>query len=98
VVFLGPACNSALFGYQAAITPDRLQGRVVSVIFFVATSMASAAPLLAGLLIAHLGGPATLVAFAAVVAVSAVTATVGRGVRTMQPLDQSADVAEPVAG
>ncbi|MEE3921294.1 hypothetical protein V2I01_32935 [Micromonospora sp. BRA006-A] len=36
-VFLAPTANAVLFGYQAAITPDRLQGRVVSVIFLAAT-------------------------------------------------------------
>jgi hypothetical protein len=27
-VFLGPTANAALFGHQAAVTPDALQGRV----------------------------------------------------------------------
>ncbi|HEY2792119.1 MAG TPA: MFS transporter, partial [Micromonosporaceae bacterium] len=34
-LLFSPATNATLFGYQAAITPDRLQGRVMSVIFFV---------------------------------------------------------------
>ena len=56
-VFLGPACNAALFGYQAAITPDRLQGRVLSVIFLAAMSVSAAAPLLAGVFVTRLGQP-----------------------------------------
>ncbi|ASW54083.1 MFS transporter [Plantactinospora sp. KBS50] len=98
VLLLSPACNAALFGYQAAITPDRLQGRVVSVIIFAASSMASTSPLLAGLLIEHVGGPATLMVFAALVAVSALTATISRGIRSMRPLRPAVPAAEPVAG
>ncbi len=84
-VFLGPASNAALFGHQAAITPDRLQGRVVSVIIVVATSVSAAAPLLAGALITAIRSPATILVFSAVVAGSAVAATFSRGIRAMDP-------------
>jgi hypothetical protein len=89
-VFLGPACNAALFGYQAAITPDRLQGRVVSVIFLGATSAAAAAPILAGIFVTAWNGPATLLLFAAAVAASAVAATFSRGIRGMRPIEEAA--------
>jgi MFS family permease len=89
-VFLGPACNAALFGYQAAITPDRLQGRVLSVIFLGAMSAAAAAPILAGTVVAAWHGPAALLLFAAGVAVAAVAATVSRGIRTMRPIEEAA--------
>ena len=89
-VFLGPASNAALFGHQAAITPDRLQGRVVSVVIVVATSVSAAAPLIAGVLIATLGGPAAVLVFAAAVAGSAIAATVSPGIRSMQPVPQLA--------
>jgi hypothetical protein len=85
-VFLGPASNAALFGHQAAITPDRLQGRVVSVIVVVATSVAAAAPLLAGALITLWGPPVSVLVFAATVAGAAVAATTSRGIRTVQPV------------
>ncbi len=84
-VFLGPASNAALFGHQAAITPDRLQGRVVSVIIVVATSVSAVAPLLAGALITLIRSPATILVFSAVVAGSAVAATLSRGIRAMDP-------------
>ena len=87
-VFLGPASNAALFGHQAAITPDRLQGRVVSVVIVVATSVSAAAPLIAGVLIATLGDSAAVLLFAAVVAGSAVAATVSRGIRSMEPVPE----------
>ncbi|GAA3349009.1 MFS transporter [Amorphoplanes nipponensis] len=84
-VFLGPASNAALFGHQAAITPDRLQGRVVSVIIVVATSVAAAAPLLAGALITLWNPPMSVLAFAATVGGAAVAATTSSGIREVRP-------------
>ena len=89
-VFLGPASNAALFGHQAAITPDRLQGRVVSVIIVVATSVASSAPLLAGVMITAWGSPAAVLVFAAAVGGAAVAATVSRGISSMEPVPETA--------
>ncbi len=89
-IALGPVCNAALFGYQAAVTPDRLQGRVMSVIFMAAMSLSSLASLLGGALVQWWGGPATVLAFAGVMAISAVTATLSRGIRTMRPLSELA--------
>jgi MFS family permease len=89
-VFLGPACNAALFGYQAAITPDRLQGRVLSVIFMAAMSASAAAPALAGLIVAKVSSSAAVLFFAAAVSVAALTATFASGIRTMQPLEEVA--------
>ncbi|MEV6632088.1 MFS transporter [Actinoplanes sp. NPDC051470] len=89
-VFLGPASNAALFAHQAAITPDRLQGRVVSVVITVATSVASSAPLLAGTLITAWGSAVAILFFATAVAVSAVAATVSRGIRVMGPVEELA--------
>jgi predicted MFS family arabinose efflux permease len=83
---LAPACNAALFGYQAAVTPDRLQGRVMSVIIMCAMSLSSFAALLGGLLVHWVGGPATILAFAGIMAISAVSASVSKGVRKMRPL------------
>jgi MFS family permease len=92
-VFLGPASNAALFGHQAAITPDRLQGRVVSVVIVVATSVASAAPLVAGVLITAWGSPQAVLTFSAAVTGSAVAATVSRGIRSMRPIPENAEEA-----
>jgi MFS family permease len=89
-VFLGPASNAALFGHQAAITPDRLQGRVVSVVIVVATSVASTAPLVAGSMITAWSSPVAVLVFAACVAGSAVAASVSRGIRSMGPMEELA--------
>ncbi|MEV6970800.1 MFS transporter [Hamadaea sp. NPDC051192] len=87
-IMLGPACNAALFGYQAAVTPDRMQGRVMSVIILVATSLASLAALLGGSLVHLAGGPVTVLVFAGLMAVAAVAATISQGVRGMKPLSE----------
>jgi predicted MFS family arabinose efflux permease len=84
-ILFGPACNAALFGYQAAITPDRLQGRVISVIFLAAMSLSSVAALLGGLMVHAWGGPAAILAFAGVMSISAIAATTSRGMRKMRP-------------
>jgi MFS family permease len=89
-VFLGPASNAALFGHQAAITPDRLQGRVVSVVIVVATSASAVAPLLAGVLIAVWNSPVAILVFSAAVGCSAIAATFSRGIRSMEPLPEVA--------
>ena len=89
-IFLGPASNAALFGHQAAITPDRLQGRVVSVVIVIATSAASMAPLTAGWLFSVSGGTGAILLFSACVVGAAVAATVSRGIRTMRPISEPA--------
>jgi hypothetical protein len=94
-VFLGPACNAALFGYQAAITPDRLQGRVLSVIFLAAMSVSAAAPLLAGVFVTKWGSTVTILIFSASVVVAALTASLAAGIRTMRPIEQAATPARP---
>ncbi|MEU4236551.1 MFS transporter [Actinoplanes sp. NPDC026619] len=88
VIFIGPACNAALFGYQAAITPDHLQGRVLSVIFMSAMSASAAAPLLAGLIVTAWGSQVAIGVFAAAVAGSALIASLAAGIRDMKPIDQ----------
>jgi MFS family permease len=82
-VFLGPTCNAILFGYQATITPDHLQGRVVSVIYLAATSAAALAPGLAGVLAAHFTSGSAMFVFPLLVTASAITATLSRGIRMM---------------
>ncbi|WP_329572701.1 MFS transporter [Kitasatospora sp. NBC_01266] len=82
-VFLGPTANAALFGYQAAATPDHLQGRVVSVILLAATSAAALAPALAGVLLAHFADRTAILVFPLLVAASALAATFSSGIRSM---------------
>ncbi|MFI5897230.1 MFS transporter [Actinoplanes sp. NPDC051513] len=93
-VFLGPSCNAALFGYQAAITPDRLQGRVLSVILLAAMSAAATAPLLSGVFVTVWGPARTILLFAATVSVAALTATLATGIRTVRPIEEAVSPAD----
>jgi predicted MFS family arabinose efflux permease len=68
--FLMPANNSGIAAYLAAVTPHRLQGRMFSAGAFIATGIEPAAPALAGVLIAALGGRAATLVGAALVAAS----------------------------
>jgi predicted MFS family arabinose efflux permease len=52
-LFIAPAANAALFGRIAATTPGEMQGRVMSVVLFAATTVAGAAPLACGAVIGH---------------------------------------------
>jgi hypothetical protein len=87
--------NAALFGYIGAVTPDALQGRVMSVLFTGAMSMASISPLLAGVFYEAFGAKGTVYAFTAVTAVSAVGATASRVLWSMsgKPAEESARAA-----
>lgn len=71
----------ALFGYQAATTPDHLQGRVISVIYLIATSASAAAPMVTGLLVAASGATLALLVWSAVMAAGAVASVVARGLK-----------------
>lgn len=82
-VFLGPTANAALFGYQAAVTPDHLQGRVVSLLLVAATSAAALAPALAGVLLAHFSSRTAMLAFPLLVAAAAVVSTFSSGIGSM---------------
>lgn len=89
----GPTINAGLFGYQIAITPDAMQGRVDSAISLLAQALGPVAPLLGGLLIEWWGGRWAFGFFAATLAVAAVIASVSKGIRRMRDLDDLASTA-----
>jgi hypothetical protein len=80
-MLLGPALNATLFAYQTEVTPDRLHGRVISVIIFVATVTNPIAPAVAGLLVERADPAVVFVAFAACLAAAAALATFAPGMR-----------------
>lgn len=92
-----PAANAALFGYLAAVTPDAMQGRVISVLLTAATSMASLAPLLAGVLYESFGARGTVLGFTVATAISAIVATKSGVIRAMsgKPGEEAARAAQP---
>jgi MFS family permease len=89
-LLLSPALNAGLFGYQIAITPDAMQGRVDSVIGLVAQCLQPVAPLAAGLLFVSVGGRWAMACFAAVLAATAIGSIVSKGIRNMRPLEELA--------
>lgn len=68
--FLIPANNSAIGGYMAAATPDRLQARVFAASGIFSLGFATAAPLAAGAVLGATGGTTALVVGAALIAFS----------------------------
>jgi predicted MFS family arabinose efflux permease len=89
-IFLVPAFNSGLFGYQVMITPDGMQGRAQSAIGFLANSTTPLAPALGGILLATAGARTAVLVFAAIIALSATMLTLSAPIRAIPLL---ADVA-----
>jgi MFS family permease len=81
VVLLAPAGNSVLFAVMLRQVPEEMRGRVTSTVTTAAMSLATLAPLLAGLLVEHVSVSWAMGAFAAAEAVAAVLALVMRGLR-----------------
>jgi predicted MFS family arabinose efflux permease len=87
-MFLLPAVNSGLFGYQMLITPDSLQGRAQSAVMFLANSTNPLAPFLGGLLLGTLGARPALLVFGALLVVGAVLLTASRSIRSIPLLSE----------
>jgi MFS family permease len=80
-LLLNPAGNAGMGAYRMALTPADLQGRVQSTIQFVSMSVMPLAPVLAGTLLAWLGGPAAVVVLGALTGLTALIPTLSRSVR-----------------
>jgi MFS family permease len=87
-VFLLPALNSGLFGYQMLITPNHLQGRAQSAFMFMSNSAAPLAPFLGGVFLGTLGARTALLVFGALLAVGAVLLTISRSIRSIPLLSE----------
>jgi predicted MFS family arabinose efflux permease len=87
-VFLLPALNSGLFGYQMLITPNHLQGRAQSAFMFMSNSAAPLAPFLGGVFLGTLGARTALLVFGALLAVGAVLLTISRPIRSIPLLSE----------
>ena len=75
-LFLNPAGNAGIQSYRLAVTPAELQGRIQSTSQFVSMSVMPLAPVLAGVLLAGLGGgPAVAVLGVLVMAVALIPTT-----------------------
>ncbi|HEY0621290.1 MAG TPA: MFS transporter [Kribbella sp.] len=89
-IFLTPAVNSGLFGYQTLITPDQMQGRALSAIGFLATGIRPLAPVSGGFLLATFGSRTAVLVFGGVLTLSAVLLTVSRPIREIPLLSEVA--------
>jgi hypothetical protein len=69
--FVGPLWDAVVVGYRLTITPDRLQGRVASVDWFLSVSLAAAGPVAAGYLLSTIETRDTLLVVAGLLAVFA---------------------------
>lgn len=78
-LFLAPSINAGLFGRLATVTPDNVQGRVLSVVALAATGTASLAPSLMGILTSHFDGRAAMSSCSIAAAIATVFALKARG-------------------
>ncbi len=89
MIFLSPAANTILLAYQVAVTPDRLQGRVISALLLIGTVFNPIAPIGVGVITQAAGSRAALAALAAVMVVVAIGTSLSRGVRDMPELTEA---------
>jgi MFS family permease len=94
---INPVGNAVLMAYRTTITPDRLQGRSMSAIMFVAQASAPIAPILGGWLLAHQGHYVAMYAFVALLVVAAVIITLSKAVRAV-PMASEWERLEPAPG
>ncbi|RZT12671.1 putative MFS family arabinose efflux permease [Kribbella sp. VKM Ac-2569] len=87
-IFLLPALNSGLFGYQMLITPDHLQGRAQSAFMFLSNGAAPLAPFLGGLFLETLGARGALLIFGGLLAIGSVLLTISRSIRSIPLLSE----------
>ncbi|WP_121717430.1 MFS transporter [Streptomyces sp. E5N91] len=81
MLFAGALINVIAGVYQVQVTPDELQGRVGSVASLISSGANSMGPLLAGLLLASVGGSRTVLCLSVVMAAVTVTALLSRPIR-----------------
>jgi predicted MFS family arabinose efflux permease len=86
---LGPVYNVVQFSYRVALIPDELQGRVNSTFRLLAFGFIPVGAALAGFAIEYLGVTATVVLFAAWLAVLAILTTLNSHVRDAVPIERA---------
>ncbi|MFL6038179.1 MAG: MFS transporter, partial [Gaiellaceae bacterium] len=86
-----PSTDSVVRGYQLAMTPDRLTGRVESVRSMIGLACAPLGPLVAGVLLGAVSERATIAVFAVVGLALALWGTLSRAMRDAPSLDELAD-------
>jgi hypothetical protein len=82
-LFLNPAGNAGIQSYRLAVTPLALQGRIQSTSQFVSMSVMPLAPVLAGVLLAGLGGEAAVAVLGVLTMAVALIPTLSASVRAV---------------
>jgi predicted MFS family arabinose efflux permease len=90
-----PSTDSVVRGYQLAMTPDRLLGRVESVRSTIALLIAPLGPLTAGVLLDAVSERATIAVFAAFGLALALWGTLSPSIRAAPSLDELAELPDP---
>ncbi|MEV4475252.1 MFS transporter [Nonomuraea sp. NPDC049504] len=85
MLFMTPSANAVLIGFQVAVTPDRLQGRVISSMRLIISLGAPLGPGFAGLLAESSGASVALLATNGVMLLVAVGSTCSRTMRQLRP-------------
>jgi hypothetical protein len=85
-VLITPSVNAVVIGYRTAIVPDRLVGRVTSVMRTLALFGAPLGPLVAGLLLGSFSARETVAVFAGILFVLALIATASPSIRAAPSL------------
>jgi len=80
-IFLNPAGNAGIGSYRMSLTPPDLQGRVQSTTQFASMSVMPLSPVLAGGLLAWLGGTTAVAVLGVLIALTALIPTLSRSVR-----------------
>ncbi|WP_028636634.1 MFS transporter [Nocardioides sp. URHA0032] len=87
-MLLNPSGNAGIGSYRIAVTPPELLGRVQSTSQFVSWSMMPLAPVLAGALLATVGGRTSILALGLLTALVACIPTFSRSVRAVPRPDR----------
>ena len=83
LLLINPAGNAGISAYRAAVTPDQLQGRVGSALGFVTMGAMPLSPVLGGILLSGLGGPAAVGGLVVASALCALIPTLSRPMRSV---------------
>jgi MFS family permease len=95
-IFLVPAFNAGLFGYQVLMTPDEMQGRAQSAIGFLATATSPLAPVAGGVLLEGAGLRVAVLVLCLPLALAALNVTLSAAISAIPLLSQVTPV-EPAS-
>ncbi|HET9899273.1 MAG TPA: MFS transporter [Streptosporangiaceae bacterium] len=93
--FVGPIWNVVLAGYQLAVTPDAIRGRVLSAVSLVAYGAIPLGSLLGGLMLSRFGTGPTMWSLTALMLLLVITAIASPAVRSAPDARASKQGAEP---